>query len=84
MVEVEYTALNQSRYRNFNATLLNETAAIVNAVVVNNSAITSPNYLYATLLANGSSSTGTSTDNGDSSDSGNPAPSPNPRSSLAM
>ena len=83
MIEVEYRALNQTSYRNFNATLLNETAAIVNAAVQNGT-MKSPNYLFATLSANGTTGAGAGGDGGDSTSSGNTSPPPNPRSSLAM
>ncbi|GJE92146.1 E3 ubiquitin protein ligase [Phanerochaete sordida] len=85
MIEVEYKALNQSQYQNFNATLLNETAAVVNATLTNGT-IKAPNYLFATLIASnatGDPNTGLGGSNtGDSTDGDNP-PS-NPRSSLAM
>lgn len=85
MIEVEYKALNQSRYQNFNATLLNETAAIVNTTLAIGNVKTA-NYLFATLIASnatGDSTMGsTSGNNGDSTDGSNPPP--NPRSSLAM
>ena len=84
MIEVEYKALNQSHYQNFNATLLNETAAVVNATLTNGT-IKAPNYLFATLIASnatGDPSAGTDGSSTDSTDGSNP-PS-NPRSSLAM
>ena len=56
MIEVEYKSLNQSRYQNFNATLLNETAAIVNASLAS-ATLKEPNYLFATLIS-GANSTG--------------------------
>lgn len=59
MIEVEYKSLNQSRYQNLNATLLNETAAIVNASLAS-ATLKEPNYLFATLIS-GANSTG---DNG--------------------
>ena len=84
MIEVEYKALNQTKYRNFNATLLNETAAIVNAAITNGT-MKSPNYLFATLLANDTVQGGSGVDAGGSSSSGGGGSSgTNPRSSLAM
>lgn len=87
MIETEYTALDQPRYRNFNATLLNETAAIVNATLVNGT-VNAANYLFATLIASnatgdGSGGADSGTGTAPSNDSGSSGGS-NPRSSLAM
>lgn len=86
MIEVEYKSLNQTRYRNFNATLLNETAAIVNASLASTT-ITAPNYLFATLVAsNATVDPGNGDDGGSgmSTSDGGGNPPTNPRSSLAM
>ena len=87
MIEVEYTALNQSRYRDFNATLLNETAAIVNETLVNGT-IKAPNYLFATLIAANATEGPGSSDGGDTmpptGQSSNPDSTNNSKSSLAM
>lgn len=88
MIELEYSALNQSKYRDFNATLLNETASLVN-VTLTNGTITAPNYLFATLIA--ANATGGPGDNGGSSmppsdqgAGGSPDASSGAKSSLAM
>ncbi|KAI0339775.1 hypothetical protein BDW22DRAFT_1431273 [Trametopsis cervina] len=88
MIEVEYNALNQSRYRDFNATLLNDTASLVNATLTNGT-IKAPNYLFATLIA-ANATEGLPGDEGDgdgSSMPGGDTPPANPagpKSSLAM
>lgn len=85
MIEVEYKALNQTQYQDFNATLLNETAAVVNATLALGT-IKVPNYLFASLVASnatGDSSSG-SDNNSNSGPTDNDPPPSNPRSSLAM
>lgn len=86
MIEVEYKALNQSQYQDFNATLLNETVNIVNASLTLGT-IKAPNYLFAELIASNAtegSNLGNNGDNSGSTASDNPPSSSNPRSSLAM
>ncbi|KIP05108.1 hypothetical protein PHLGIDRAFT_108675 [Phlebiopsis gigantea 11061_1 CR5-6] len=88
MIETEYRALNQSKYSNFNATLLNDTAAIVNTTLANGT-YKAPNYLFATLVASnatddpgtGDGSTGSTSAPSDGSTQGGGS---NPHSSLAM
>lgn len=88
MIETEYRSLNQSKYSNFNATLLNDTASIINATLTNGTYKT-PNYLFATLIASnatgdpgtGDGSTGSTSAPSDSSTQGGGS---NPHSSLAM
>ena len=86
MIEVEYRSLNQTVYQDFNATLLNSTAAIVNATLVNGT-IKAPNYLFASLIASNATGDSNLGSNGSSSSgdpTGSDAPPSNSRSSLAM
>ncbi|EKM54537.1 uncharacterized protein PHACADRAFT_196967 [Phanerochaete carnosa HHB-10118-sp] len=85
MIEVEYKALNQSQYQNFNATLLDESVAIVNASLTLGT-IKAPNFLFAALVASNATGDSSLGGNGSNSEvsSTNGDPSSNPRSSLAM
>ena len=86
MIETEYTALKQSMYRDSNATLLNETAAVVNMTLTNGTT-KEPNYLFATLIASnatGDAGTGDGGTGSTSAPSGDSTPGSNPHSSLAM
>ncbi|PSR70731.1 hypothetical protein PHLCEN_2v13388 [Hermanssonia centrifuga] len=85
-IESEYAVLNATKYQDFNATLLNETAALVNITLANN-VVTAPNYMFATLVAynatgNTSASTGgTFSSPGQEENPGGPS---SQKSSLAM
>ncbi|KAI0690118.1 hypothetical protein BC835DRAFT_1366082 [Cytidiella melzeri] len=71
IIEVEYNALNQSKYRDFNATLLNATASLVNNSLTYQN-FSRPNYLFATLVAanatGGPDGAGDDNNNGDGGD----------------
>jgi hypothetical protein len=88
-IESEYNKLNQPKYRDFNATLLNATASLVNNTLAFNNYST-PNYLFAQLTAANATvgSTGGSTpgDNGGDNTMSSPGPhgDTNSRNSLAM
>ncbi|KLO14282.1 hypothetical protein SCHPADRAFT_939693 [Schizopora paradoxa] len=66
-VENAFTNVNQTLYSNFNATMLNMSASIINESMANNS-VPTPSYLFATLTANNASIPG-SGQNGDGSSS---------------
>ncbi|KAI0085162.1 hypothetical protein BDY19DRAFT_458827 [Irpex rosettiformis] len=49
-IQTAFRALNQTKYRDFNATLLNATASLVNDSLTNPASL-KPNYLFAQLIA---------------------------------
>lgn len=86
-IDLQYAALNQSKYRDFNADLLNSSAQLVNETLTNGT-IHAPNFLFATLVA------ANATEGPNSSSPGDPAmpatsgsgggPDGSTKSSLAM